>query len=246
MKQQTTEMGLNRTGIQTAPEMSQVMKEASDQLRVSAEMHDTSLSAIKAIKADYIEEAEAVGTIPIPTTLKGAAKAGVEALKGHDPRILLDKMGERLAFEKTGVRLYDALISKCEVAAPEVDLSLLKTFRAQEAQHFALLGACIKSLGADPTAQTPSADTAAVEGQGVLQVLGDPRATMAQAVHAILTAELVDNDGWELLVELAKSHGHDQMADQFQEALEQELEHLDHVRRWHQELILKSHPLDLQ
>lgn len=32
-------------------------------------------------------------------------------VKGDSPTILLDKLGERLAFKRTGTRLYDALIT---------------------------------------------------------------------------------------------------------------------------------------
>lgn len=40
----------------------------------------------------------------------------------------------------------------------EIPLERLTEFRNQESQHFHLLIESIRSLGADPTAQTPDAD----------------------------------------------------------------------------------------
>ena len=51
------------------------------------------------------------GTRELPGDPAGAA---LQALKGGPPTQFLDKLGERLAFERTGVRLYEALISKHE------------------------------------------------------------------------------------------------------------------------------------
>ena len=47
-----------------------------------------------------------------------------------------------------------------------------------------------------------------------------------------------DASGWEELITLAKEMGQDDMAQQFEQALEKEREHLQHVRRWHEEATL--------
>jgi hypothetical protein len=39
-------------------------------------------------------------------------RAAAKAMKGEKPTLLLDKLGERLAFERSGTRLYEALVSK--------------------------------------------------------------------------------------------------------------------------------------
>ena len=54
--------------------------------------------------------------MPVPGNLKGAAKAAVKALKGEKAAVFLDKLGERLAFERTGVRLYEAVLAKVPAA----------------------------------------------------------------------------------------------------------------------------------
>ena len=71
----------------------------------------------------------------------------------------------------------------------------LQQIRADEARHFRLISEAIKSLGADPTSETPSADLVGVESQALVQVLNDPRTSIAQSLHAIVTAELCDKAG---------------------------------------------------
>src|SRR6476646_7772586 len=87
-------------------------------------------------------------------------------------------------------------------------------------------------IGADPTAITPSADVASVSSNGILQVIGDARMNLKQSLEAILIAELVDNDGWTMLCELATAAGHGSVAPRFQQALTEEQEHLRNVRAW--------------
>lgn len=50
-------------------------------------------------------ESDAIGSIRQPITLKVKAKTMVSRLKGDEPDTQIDKLGERLAFERTGVRL---------------------------------------------------------------------------------------------------------------------------------------------
>jgi hypothetical protein len=87
-------------------------------------------------------------------------------------------------------------------------------------------------LGADPTAVTPSADLAGVASTGVMQILTDPRTDFGQSLEAILIAELVDNDCWKTLAELARKAGGEQLAQSFDDAIAEEEVHLERVRAW--------------
>lgn len=87
-------------------------------------------------------------------------------------------------------------------------------------------------LGADPTAMTPSADLVAVVSQGLPKALSDPRVNLRQSLEALLVAELADNAGWELLMELARGLGQDDLVARFQGALDVEAEHLRWVTKW--------------
>lgn len=181
------------------------------------------------------EESGTVGSVPVPGTVTGVLKTGMQKLMGRAPEAFVDKLGERLAFERTGVRLYEALIVKCQAlqgTQNELPLMDLRKYRDDEARHFKLVERALEKLGADPTAQTPSADMAATASMGVLQVISDPRSTIPQALNALLTAELTDIAGWELLIKLAREHGEDDMANDFEQALQSETLHAGEVKRW--------------
>jgi hemerythrin superfamily protein len=62
--------------------------------------------------------------------------------------------------------------------------------------------------------------------------VSDPRTTIAQSLQALLTAELADNDGWQMLGELATQLGLEELEQQCRSAFEKEQEHLEKVRRW--------------
>jgi rubrerythrin len=236
MAQQTEHLGMNRTGIQMSPLDTKAMLDPG----TSARGDPGSESELVEMRSEYIANADGIGSVPLPVTLTGAVTVGVEMLKGESPQILLDKLGERLAFERTGARLYDALITKCEVML-EDDISMtiedLESIRADEARHFLLVRDAIESLGGDPTAQTPSADVAGVESMGLVQVLNDPRSSIAQSLHAIMTAELSDKAGWETLIALADEHELTDMVNDFTQALNIEREHLALVQTWYEEAI---------
>lgn len=232
---QTEQVGLNRTGIQMSPFDSRAMQNF-DGPAPDAYFDD---SGIADLRSEYIVGADALGSVPLPATVKGAAATG--ALKGEQPHILLDKLGERLAFERTGTRLYDALITKCEAMLDgSISMSIedLQEIRDDEARHFLTVAKAIEALGGDATAQTPSADLAGVESMGLVQVVCDPRTTVAQSLHALLTAELTDQAGWEALIALAEEHdAQSDMINDFTVALDEERGHLLMVQSWYEEAI---------
>lgn len=234
-----THLGHNRTGIQSSPldtaDMRADADEISDALASPAVDAAEITGDMRAGLADaqlrqaYAADADALGSVPLPMTLTGVAKSGAAMLTGKRPQVLMDKLGERLAFERSGVRLYDALLVKCQVAdagLADGEVSMLRYFRDQEAQHFELVAEALKELGGDPTAQTPCADLVGVEGSGMVQAMNDPRTSFLQSLHVMLDAELIDNAGWELLIRLARAAGHGAMAERFEGALQQEGAHL--------------------
>jgi bacterioferritin (cytochrome b1) len=148
---------------------------------------------------------------------------------------MLDKLGERLAFERTGMRMYETLISKHE-AFGEFDggpsRSELMTMLNEEHEHFELLEDVILQLDGDPTAMTPSADLALTVGAGVLTVITDPRTTLCQGLEALLVAELADREGWGLLIELARKAGNTDLLALLEQAENIEEQHVAAVRGW--------------
>lgn len=233
-----TKMGGNRTGVHMSPQDSKDIIEAAKSALPTSEGDHLSLALMR---ADYIREGVPVGTVPPPATVKGALKSGMDMLTGDRPQVLLDKLGERAAFERGGTRLYDAVLGKFDASKNGngvVSRDVLQHIRDEEAQHFELLCEAIESLGGDPTAMTPCANVVGMQAFGLMQSVTEPRTTLLQCLGTLLIAELADGDGWELLINLARSSGHDKLADRFQVALQEEAEHLAHVRKWVQELTM--------
>lgn len=232
MTAKPTDTGPNRTGIAVSPRQS---KEAVESAKEGVPRQSFDVGAHHRSAVAVAKDSEPLGTMPPPASVKGAAKTMLEKMKGNQPTVFLDAIGERIAFERTGVRLYEALLCRYDAAHPHAGSpprEELERIRDEELSHFHLLCDAMKKLGGDPTAMTPSADVAAMAASGIVQVLNDPRATLTEGLKAILVAELADNDSWALLARMADDLGQDELAEQFRGALANEEEHLASVRGW--------------
>lgn len=240
---QSTNLGLNRTGAQMSPVATRAMQTYADENSpvIDDPMDEPALSSIR---SEYVHEADRVGSVPLPGTLTGAMTTGMSKLTGKNPEVLIDKLGERLAYERTGVRLYQTMIDKVAAmessgAALPFTIGDLEHIRDEELEHMHMLAEIIESLGADPTAQTPCADTSAVASGGVMQVLSDPRTSVPQCLVALLTAELTDDAGWDLLIKVAEATSQpDDVISRLRHAEEQEGEHIDRVQGWLNQLVV--------
>jgi rubrerythrin len=190
---------------------------------------------IARVREDYSKEAEPLGSVPPPASVGAAVKTAAQGIRGLRPTQFIDKLGERLAFERTGVRLYEALISKYDAFGSfEGGPSRLELERMmqQEHDHFRMLTDAVAQVGGDPTVITPSADLQATMSKGILEIMVDPRTTFVQCLDALLVAELADNDCWEALSELAQQGGHADLARMMLVARTEEAQHLQSVRMW--------------
>jgi len=225
-------IGMNRTGVALAPERTSEMIAGTREFPPSSAGTETDISGVR---VSYARHAEPIGTLPPPASLKGFAKTAVKALQGKGPTLFIDKLGARLGFERTGTRVYQALLSKFDAfgtftGGPQ--RGDLEHILEEEFAHAQLLTQALERIGADPTVLTPSADVESVASSGVVKVTSDPRMTFVQSLEAVLIAELADNDCWQALIELAQILGEDELAEQFSEALMHEREHLANVRTW--------------
>lgn len=236
---ESTHMGMNRTGIDMSPLQSKEMIKGGQDVAPA----EDGKSALAATMREYVQMADAVGSVPMPGSLKGALVSLKDKVTGKNPEVLINKLGERLAFERTGVRLYEAMIAKCEVALASQGGAIftvdeLRHFRDEEQAHFAMLTEVMESIGADPTAQTPDADVAGVASMGLAKVITDPRTSVMQSLQALLSAELTDNASWELLVTLCDDMGMTDVADRFRQALRDEENHLRHIKSWYAQMVV--------
>lgn len=226
------EIGRNKTGIASS------MKESERMIEGTSEFLPTTIGdarEIAQVRALYAKDADRLGSVPPPANLSGMAKTAINSVRGTRPTQFVDKLGERLAFERSGVRVYEALVSKYDAfggfeGGPQ--RAELEEILLEEHEHFRLLTEVVTKVGGDPTVMTPSADFHATLSKGALEVVVDPRTTFAQCLEAALVLELADNECWEALVELARQNGEDEAAARFARALEEEAEHLENVRAW--------------
>ena len=229
---QNATTGTNRTGIASAPHRVQEMLRGMDEFPPTSQGNAQDTAQVRVA---YAQQAEPLGSVPLPANFTGKVQTAVKAVKGESPTLFMDKLGERLAFERTGTRLYEALVSKYDAFgsfAGGPSRADLEHVLQEEYRHFTMLQSAIEQLGGDPTAVTPSADLHATAAHGIKMVIVDPRTTLLQSLEAILITELADNACWEALIELAIIAGEDALVQPFQQARVTEQEHLEKVQAW--------------
>src|SRR5688572_3815190 len=149
--EQIAKFGPNLTGASAAPDRAREMLQGRAQFipPASEELPDLSADVIA-----QASEGEPLGHTPLAPSVSE---------EDEQMALFLDKLGERFAFERTGVRLYEGVLAKLQAygsyegGPQEEDLERI---REQELVHFQALAECIIQCGGDPTAMTPSADVA--------------------------------------------------------------------------------------
>ena len=217
--QPSLQPGGNRTGLKHAPErrgMLDVPDELGPTTRGNADQ-------IAHVRNRYAREGHPPGTMPREPRVK------------PDELALLDLMGARMQFERTGVRLYEALIAKHEAfgtfgGGPQHrDLVVI---RDQELAHMHMLEGLIAQQGGDPTVVTPCSNREFIASRGIGDVLVDPRTSLLDGLESIVVAELADHEQWVGLIDLARDMRRDDLTRAFVGAQRTEEEHLSKVRAW--------------
>lgn len=241
-----TSIGTNRTGMLASPQSSEEMIRATELFPPTSVGTPEAASRVRAL---YVAHATTFGTMPPPESLAEASVAALQALKGNKAVVLMDKLANRLAFERTGSRLYEALTARI-AGGPSWDggptADEVSAIYSEELRHFQLVKRYIEQLGGDPTLVSPSADVSAVASLGLIQVLGDPRIPLHYALHGILVAELTDTEGWATLIDIAATFGQDEMAEDFRRAHAVEEEHLTRVRDWIHAAVIADANMELE
>ena len=247
-KNDSSKLGMNRTGIKASPKDGPRMIEGAEKLTLAYVPEDEAESYVRMMVRGASMEGS-MGSVPPPTSPKGMVKTAAKMLGGRDPNLLIDKLGARIAFERTGVRLYDAALVKLAATGSwegGPDVAGLRHIRDEELAHFEMLCECMESLGGDPTAMTPAANTEAMASEGVVKLLSDPRSSLSQALEGLLIAELADRDGWMGLIHLSRAMGHDDFVQRFEQAHLEEEEHLRTVRTWMQQRLADASRFELE
>lgn len=212
--------GENRTGITQHPDL------VAEMIEGTTEFGPTSRGGVEALAANRLRVAKESAPA---ATMPPAMDVPLDRLP------ILDKLGARLAFERTGTRLYQALIGKLDAygsfrgGPTRADLERI---RDEELHHFGIAQELIVRLGGDPTVVTPCANLQLTASVGICQVLTDPRTTLIEGLDAIIVAELTDHESWEMLIRAIAPLGDKQIEGQIREAERVEAEHLTKVRTW--------------
>ena len=212
--------GANHTGISLHPEL------AAEMIEGTTEFGPTSSGGAELLAQNRIRVAQISEPAATMPPSRGLA---VELLP------LLDKLGARLQFERTGTRLYQALISKLDAYgtfAGGPARGDLEQIRDEEHRHMLLCQQMIVDLGGDPTTVTPCANLQATASRGICDVLVDPRTNLVECLDAILVAELADVASWDLLAKTAALAGQTELEAVLRQAENTETEHLLKVRTW--------------
>ena len=141
---------------------------------------------------------------------------------------VIDVLCERLCFERSGVKLYDKILERMRQSSePNIQkmMEQMQEHRDQEKEHEEWLEGCIRKLGGDDKQLTEKARLVTEESKGIEEVImKDPE--LPHLFHALLAAELVDNAGWDLLVQLADEADDTPAKKEFKKRLHEEEEHL--------------------
>jgi len=154
----------------------------------------------------------------------------MQKLAGTNVSRVIDLLNERLTFERSGVKLYDKILERMRTdpqAARMVEQ--MQEHRDEEKEHEEWLEEQIRALGGDARSPSEKSILVRAESQGIEHVI-ERDAQLPHDFHALLVAELADNAGWDLLVQLADEVGDRDAKKEFKKRLHEEEEHLLFVR----------------
>lgn len=158
----------------------------------------------------------------------------MKKLAEKNPEKLIELLHERLTFERTSVKLYDRVLSLMAASEDQQILGMLDTmqgYRDEEAEHQEWLEEQIQALGGDVNSESERSRLVATESRGIEQVILREDAELQHLFHALMAAELVDNEGWDLLSALAEEADDDEALDAFLLRQAEEEDHLDYLRQ---------------
>ncbi len=145
---------------------------------------------------------------------------------------LIDVLNERLTFERIGVQLYDRILaSLSRVQGADKLLAEFQDHRNEEKEHEEWLEAQIRSLGGTAHEETERSRLVMEESKGIGDVILRGEDRLPHMFHALLAAELVDNAGWDLLVQLADEAKDHSAKREFKKRLHEEEKHLVFMRK---------------
>jgi bacterioferritin (cytochrome b1) len=146
---------------------------------------------------------------------------------------VIDVLCERYCFEVKGIDLYEKALEVIQASGDDNVMRMYDEMQEhceEEREHATWLEQEIRALGGDPNAKTELVKLVEIESKGIEDIVM-ASSSLVHVFHGLLTAELADNAGWELLVQLADEAGDRDAKREFKKRLHQEEEHLIFVRK---------------
>lgn len=141
--------GTNRSGSTLNPSLIQTQLAFAESVAATPVQGSEN---IKTVRMQYIAHADVVGS-PAPLLNQDSALGKALSERGLEAQIFADKLGQRLAFERSGVRLYEALMDKVlatEFAGkPELTADIGHICQ-EETEHFLMLKNIMEYLAPIP------------------------------------------------------------------------------------------------
>lgn len=156
----------------------------------------------------------------------------MKKLAERHPDRLLDLLTERLTFERAAVKLYDTILGKMRASSEPNVAALVPTMeqnRNEEKEHEEWLESQIRSLGGDAHATTERSELIERQTKGIEEVIATEE-RIPHLFEALLTAELIEDAAWKLLLELADDAEDEDARREFRQRAEAEERHLIFVR----------------
>lgn len=146
---------------------------------------------------------------------------------------LVSLLAERATFERSAVTLYDRLLDAIEdFDQPIVRSSMdaLRLHRDEEEEHAVWVEELLAKLGGFP--QHELADAVARQSQLLADLIGEARASgsVLAMFYAMLSSELMDGEGWKLLLEVADELDDGDAVVELKSRVAREDEHLALIR----------------
>lgn len=152
--------------------------------------------------------------------------------EGRELKLLLEKLGEKLAYDRAFCRLYESFLKKRStsflrnIRVKGLELKTFERHVAMKAAHYEILQDAFLNLGGDPEAIVPSEDLSTIAKLGIVSIFVDPRANMRSILHSVRIVELTGKSTTLYLTRLAYAAGLDDLAMDLEQAVEENEESL--------------------
>jgi hypothetical protein len=143
----------------------------------------------------------------------------------------IELLSERLAFARVSVALYDTVLERLRQRGGPYDSvrGHLRLIREEKKGHQEWLEEKVGTLGGDT--EQPGNSLLREEWANIVAGLGEGTEP-GPLFESLLTAEVSDNGGWEMLLELAERFADEEMTGEIRQMLHEEQEHFLFVGRF--------------